>query len=384
MTPTASTSTLTSTHDTDPTTRLRRAVLDRVAVDDDVATGTADRPALRRAVARALAAEGVVLAPQAWARLVRDLVDEVAGLGPVEALLRDPQVTDVCVNGPDEVWVDRGGRLERADVAFHDAGAMLDVVRRVLGPTGRRLDRGHPTADAVLPGGVRLHALLPPLVERPVLTLRRIPAVVPSWDDLEAAGTVPADLRDLLRGVVDDQHNMVVAGRAGAGKTTLLKRLLGEVGDDRVVVLEDTPELGRPCRHAVNLQTVEPGPDGTGGADLEELLRNALRMRPDRLVVGEVRGREVAGLLQAMNTGHAGSATTVHANGAADALVRLEGMALLSGTPLAAARAQVDTAIDVVVAVGRRGHRRRVTEVVAVERDADGTRHLTDVWRARA
>ncbi len=380
MTPTASTSLHADLHP-DLDDRLRRAVLDRVAVDDDVATGPADRPALRRAVARALAAEGVVLAPQAWARLVRDLVDEVAGLGPVEALLRDPQVTDVCVNGPDEVWVDRGGRLERADVAFRDDAAMLDVVRRVLGPTGRRLDRGHPTADAVLPGGVRLHALLPPLVDRPVLTLRRIPAVVPGWDDLEAVGTVPADLRDVLLGVVADRHNLVVAGRAGAGKTTLLKRLLGEVGGDRVVVLEDTPELGRPCRHAVNLQTVEAGPDGTGGADLDELLRNALRMRPDRLVVGEVRGREVAGLLQAMNTGHAGSATTVHANGAADALVRLEGMALLSGTPLAAARAQVDTAVDVVVAVGRRGHQRRVTEVVAVERDAGGARQLADVWR---
>jgi pilus assembly protein CpaF len=364
----------------DPTGRLHRAVLDRVAVDDDVATRPADRPALRRAVARALAAEGVVLAPQAWARAVRDLVDEVAGLGPVEALLRDPRVTDVCVNGPDEVWVDRGGAMERTDVAFRDDGAMLDVVRRVLGPTGRRLDRGHPFADAVLDGGVRLHALLPPLSERPVLTLRRIPPVVPTWDELAAAGTVPADLRRVLRDVVGARHNVVVAGRAGAGKTTLLKRLLGEVADDRVVVLEDTPELGRPCRHAVSLQTVEPGPDGTGGVDLGDLLRNALRMRPDRLVVGEVRGVEVAGLLQAMNTGHSGSATTVHANGAADALVRLEGMALLSGTPLAAARAQVDTAVDVVVMVGREGHRRRVTEVVAVECDVAGARHLDHVW----
>ena len=366
----------------DPTGSLRRAVLDRIAVDDDVAAGAADRPALRRAVARALAAEGVVLAPQAWARLVRDLVDEVAGLGPVEGLLRDPQVTDVCCNGPDEIWVDRGGRLEQVDVTFRDTPAMLDVVRRVLGPTGRRLDRGHPYADAVLPGGIRLHALLPPLADQPVLTLRRIPAVVPSWDDLQASGTVPADLRAILLEVLAARHNVVVAGRAGAGKTTLLKRLLGEVAHDRVVVLEDTPELGRPSRHAVSLQTVEPGPDGAGGVDLEGLLRNALRMRPDRLVVGEVRGREVAGLLQAMNTGHSGSMTTVHANGAVDALVRLEGMALLSGTPLEAARAQVETAVDVIVAVGRDGHRRVVTEVVTVERDAEGRRRLHHAWRA--
>lgn len=366
-------------HDLD---RLRPAVLARVAVDDAVTADPADRPALRRAVARALAAEGVVLAPQGWARLVRDLVDEIAGLGPVESLLRDPHVTDVCCNGPDEIWVDRGGELLPADVAFRDADAMLDVIRRVLGPTGRRLDRGHPFVDAVLPGGVRLHALLPPLSERPVLTLRRISTVVPSWQDLAATGGVPDDLRAVLLEVVTRRRNVVVAGRAGAGKTTLLKRLLAEVGSDRVVVLEDTPELGRPSRHSVVLQTVEPGPDGAGGVDLDDLLRNALRMRPDRLVVGEVRGREVAGLLQAMNTGHSGSMTTVHANGAADALVRLEGMALLTGTPLAAARAQVDTAVDVVVAVDRDTRRRHVTEVVAVDRDAAGTRRLSRLWVA--
>jgi len=360
--------------------RLRQAVLDRVAADTAAAAGPADRPSLRRAVARALAAEGVVLAPQAWARLVRDLVDEIAGLGPVEALLRDPRVTDVCCNGPDEVWVDRDGRLERTDVAFRDEDTMVGVIRRVLAPTGRRLDRGHPSVDAILRGGVRLHALLPPLAEAPVLTLRRVPAFVPTWEDMEATGMVPADLRAVLLAAVADRQNIVVAGRAGAGKTTLLRRLVGEVGHDRVVVLEDTPELGRPCRHAVALQTVEPGPDGTGGVTLDDLLRNALRMRPDRLVVGEVRGAEVAGLLQAMNTGHAGSLTTVHANGATDALVRLEGMALLSGTPLAAARAQIDSAVDLVVAVDRDGRQRCVTEVVSVTGGADRT--LTPLWRA--
>jgi pilus assembly protein CpaF len=363
-----------------PDDHLRQAVLDRVAADTDAAAGPADRPALRRAVARALAAEGVVLAPQAWARLVRDLVDEIAGLGPLESLLRDPRVTDVCCNGPDEVWVDRDGRLERTDVAFRDTDTMVGVIRRVLAPTGRRLDRGHPSVDAILPAGVRLHALLPPLAEAPVLTLRRVPAFVPTWEDMEATGMVPADLRAVLLAAVADRENIVVAGRAGAGKTTLLRRLIGEVGHDRVVILEDTPELGRPCRHAVALQTVEAGPDGTGGVRLDDLLRNALRMRPDRLVVGEVRGGEVAGLLQAMNTGHAGSLTTVHANGAADALVRLEGMALLSGTPLAAARAQVDSAVDLVVAVDRDGPHRRVTEVVRVA--AGDTRVLAPAWRA--
>ncbi len=374
---------MTTTRPTDPAPHedLRAAVMARLGADDDAAAAPADRAVLRRAVARALAAEGVVLAPQAWARLVRDLVDEVAGLGPVEALLRDPLVTDVCCNGPDEVWVDRGGTLELVDVRFRDDRQLVDVVRRVLGPTGRRLDRAHPFADAVLDGGVRLHALLPPLADHPVVTLRRVPPVAATWDELEASGTVPADLREVLLDAVAARANLVVAGRAGAGKTTLLKRLLGEVGGDRVVILEDTPELGRPCRHGVGLQTVEPGPDGVGGVDLRVLLRNALRMRPDRLVVGEVRGDEVAGLLQAMNTGHAGSMTTVHANSAADALTRLEGMALLAGMPLDAARAQVDAAIDLVVAIDRDHARRRVTEVVAVDRTREGLRDLSVQWR---
>jgi pilus assembly protein CpaF len=359
--------------------QLRGAVLARLAADDEAAAAPTDRTALRRAIARALAAEGVVLAPQAWARLVRDFVDELAGLGPLEALLRDPAVTDVCCNGPDDVWVDRAGELLPVDVRFHDDQQLLEVVRRVLGPTGRRLDRAHPHVDAVLPGGIRLHALLPPLVAAPVVTLRRLAGVVPTWDDLAAAGTVPPDLQRVLLDAVAARRNVVVAGRAGAGKTTLLGRLLAAVGDDRVVIIEDTPELGRPCRHAVPLQVVEPGPDGTGGADLALLLRNALRMRPDRLVVGEVRGLEVATLLQAMNTGHAGSMTTVHANGAADALTRLESMALLAGTPLPAARAQVDAAVDLVVAMDRDRTGRRVTEVVALD-TADHARELRQVW----
>jgi len=358
---------------------LREAVLARVCDDVEAARGATDRVAVRRGVARALAAEGVVVAPARWARMVRDLVDEIAGLGPVEALLRDPGVTDVCCNGPDEVWVDRHGRLERTNVRFRDADTMVAVIRRVLSGTGRRLDRATPCVDGLLPGGVRLHAAIPPVVTQPVLTLRRVAAIVPTWEEYVAGGMVTAELRSLLCDLVVDRRNLVVCGPAGSGKTTLLSRLLGEVGDDRVVLIEDTPELVRTCRHAVGMTVVEPGPDG-GGVDLESLVRQSLRMRPDRLVVGEVRGREVASLLQAMNTGHAGSCTTVHANSAGEALVRLEGMALLAGLPLAAARAQVDAAIDVVVALGRDGGRRRVQEVVAVESGEDGTRTLTRMW----
>jgi pilus assembly protein CpaF len=357
--------------------RLRTAVARRLREDDELLAAGSDRSALRRGVARALAAEGIVAAPDVWARLVRDLVDELGGLGPLEQLLRDPAVTDVMVNGADEVHVERDGQLVPVDVRFDDDAHLTGVVRRVLGPLGVRLDRAHPYADAVLPGGVRLHAILPPLATRPTLTLRRVPAVVPTWEQLEAVGSVPDDLRALLLDAVAARRNLVVAGRAGVGKTTLLARLLAEVATDRVVVIEDAPELRHPAPHTVHLQVRPVTPDGVGEVDVATLLRNALRMRPDRLVVGEVRGREVADLLQAMNTGHDGSMTTVHANGADEAIVRLEGMALLAGIPHDAARAQVAAALDLVVALDRdRDGRRRVTAVVEIDlrRDGAGTR----------
>jgi pilus assembly protein CpaF len=355
---------------------LRAAVADRVAADPDVAADPTDRPVLRRAVARALAAEGVVVAPATWARLVRDLVDDLAGLGPLEALLRDPAVTDVCVNAPDEVWVDRAGVLGRVDVGFSDDEHVRRTVARVLGPLGVRFDPGHPWADAVLPTGVRLHALLPPLAEHTTVTLRRVPAFVPTWSDWTAAGALDDAGVEVLRAVVAGRRNLVVCGPAGAGKTTLLARMLAEVTHDRVVVIQDAPELDHPSAHTVHLRVRPPTPDGAGGVGTATLVRNALRMRPDRIVLGEVRGAEVADLLQAMNTGHHGSATTVHANSAADARTRLVGMALLAGLPAAAAEAQVTTAVDVVVSLTRREGRRLVEEVL----EADGAGWLRRVW----
>jgi pilus assembly protein CpaF len=360
--------------------RLREAVARRLRDDAEIVEGHTDRAALRRAVARALAAEGIVAPPDVWARMVRDLVDELGGLGPLEGLLRDPAVTDVMVNGPFEVHVERDGVLRRAAVRFDDVTHLERVLRRVLGPLGVRLDRAHPYADAVLPGGVRLHVILPPLAEQPIVTLRRVPAVVPSWEELAATGAVPAELRDVLVEAVVARRNLVVCGRAGVGKTTLLARLLDAVGDERVVVIEDAPELRHPARHTVHLRVRPPTPDGVGGVDVDTLVRNALRMRPDRLVVGEVRGREVADLLQAMNTGHDGSMTTVHANGADEALVRLEGMALLAGVPLPAARAQVAAAVDLVVALDRDPDGgRRVAAVVEVVLGRDGAT-TREVW----
>ncbi|MGA0830929.1 MAG: CpaF family protein, partial [Nitriliruptoraceae bacterium] len=332
---------------------LRPRIAARLADDAEVLAAGADRDVLRRAVARALAAAGVVAPPAVWAPLGRDLVDDLAGLGPLEALLRDPAVTEVMVNGADVVHVERAGRLERADRRFDSDADVVRIVARILGPLGVRLDRAHPFADAVLAGGLRLHVILPPLAERPTVTLRRVPALVPTWDDLAAAGGVPPDAAELLIAAVRDRRSLAVCGRAGAGKTTLLARLLAEVGDDRVVVIEDAPELAHPARHTVHLRTRAATAEGVGEVTVAMLVRNALRMRPDRIVVGEVRGAEVVDLLQAMNTGHAGSATTVHANGPEEAVVRLEGMALLAGVPPAAAAAQVAPALAVVVAIDR-------------------------------
>ncbi|HEX9766602.1 MAG TPA: ATPase, T2SS/T4P/T4SS family [Nitriliruptorales bacterium] len=348
------------------TSELRGAIGRRVLADDEVVRRPGDRIVLRRAVARALAAEGIVAAPRAWAEMVRSLVDEFGGLGPLEDLLRDASVTDVLVNRHDEIWVDRAGTLVRTDVRFEDPAHLRRTVDRVLGPLGVRLDRTHPWADATLPGGVRLHALLPPLAPSVTVTLRRVAPVTPTWEELLSSGSVAPGMADQLRSAVRDRRNIVVCGRAGCGKTTLLARLLADVGDDRVLIIEDTPELDAGTGHVVPLRTRPASPDGAGGVDLANLLRNALRMRPDRIVVGEVRGREVADMLQAMNTGHDGSMTSVHANGPSDALVRLEGMALLAGIPLEAARAQIASAVDLVVALERSGNTRRVVELATV------------------
>lgn len=360
---------------------LRQAVARRITADAELLGGESSLAAIRRAIARALAAEGVVAAPDRWSQMVRDLVDELAGLGPLEVLLRDPRVTDVMVNGYDDVRVERNGRIETTPVTFDDDDHVQRVVSRVLARAGARLDRGHPWADAILDDGARIHAIMPPLASTTVVTIRRVPAFVPSWQDLAASGSVPPDAAQVLGDLVTERANIVVCGSAGSGKTTLLARLLAEVIDDRVVIIEDTPELRAPAAHAVSLRTRAASVEGAGEVTIADLVRNALRMRPDRIVVGEVRGDEVADLLQAMMTGHAGSMSTVHARGASDALVRLEGMALRSGIPLQAARAQVTAAVEAVITLARdTTGARRVLSIDQVVRQADGWQ-VIPAWR---
>jgi pilus assembly protein CpaF len=357
--------------------------------DDPVLAATADGPArlaaVRSAVARAVREEGMLLPSGALATVVRELADTLAGLGPVQPLLRDPAVTDVMVNGPDEVWVERGGRLQQVDVSFPDAEAVRAAVLRVVGPLGLRFDRARPHVDARLADGSRLHALLPPLAPGgPVVTVRKFASLSPTWDELAASGAVPADVGALLRDAIAARRAIVCCGRTGTGKTTLLGVLLGHIGaGERVVVIEDAPELRPRCPHVVRLETRPPNAEAAGEVTIRDLVRQALRMRPDRIVVGEVRGEEVVDVLQALATGHEGCMTTVHARAADEALVRLEGMALLAGLPLEAARAQLAVGLDLFVVLSRAPDGRRGVVQVAetAPRVADGPLRATELWR---
>ncbi len=308
---------------------------------------------------------------QAWQR--------AHGLGPITALLADPAITEVMVNGPGPVWIDRHGTLEPTDI---DLGAVdLDLlIERIVDPLGLRVDRVSPMVDGRLPDGSRVNIVVPPLaVDGPVITIRRFAArPVP----LAAFG--PPELVALLGQLMDERKSIVVSGGTGAGKTTLLNSLGGLLRrDERVIVIEDTAELRLPGHHVVRLEARTANAEGVGGVAIRELVRNALRMRPDRLVIGEVRGVEVIDLLLALNTGHSGTLVTCHANDAAAALTRLLNLALLGGVGLSASaiEAQLLTAIDVIVHVTKTNQIRQISEVVEVDERTGSIRAL---WDARS
>lgn len=321
-----------------------------------------ERVALTRA-ARGLLPEE---APLADPGVVAEVVDALVGLGPIERLLRDPEVSDVLVNGPHEVWVERRGELVRTDVHFPDDRAVIAAVERVIAPLGLRIDRASPTVDARLPDGSRLHAVIPPAsVDGPVVAVRRFTEAVPDLATLVAGGSLDEAGAELLRSAVVERRNLVVAGATGAGKTTLLNVLSKEIpAGERVVTVEDAAEL-RLQGHVVRLEARPPNTEGAGEITLRALLRHALRLRPDRIVVGEVRGPEAYDLIQALATGHDGSMSTVHASDAAEALLRLVALAAAVSSPELLA-SQLRSAVDLVVTVARRHGRRRVVEIVAV------------------
>lgn len=300
--------------------------------------------------------------------LVARMSDWIDGYGPLTPLMSDPEVTDILVNGPDEVWVERAGRLQRSDVSFENPQQLSDLIERLLGAAGARADAAHPIADARLQDGSRVHVVLPPLSgSDPLLSIRRFPATAWSLDDLADRGFLsPAQLY-VLRTAVASRLTIAVGGGTGTGKTTLVNALLGCIDStERVVVIEETPELAPVCAHWVSLIARPPNIEGRGGVDQGELLRAALRMRPDRIVVGEVRGPEALIALQAMATGHEGSMVTVHSRSAADVPGRLVDLAAMAPTAPGEKTLQrrVDASLDMIVQVGRDKGRRRVIEIV--------------------
>lgn len=303
-------------------------------------------------------------------RAVRDAVDELAGAGPLEPLLRLPEVTDVLVAAPDRVWIDRGSGLELTGVRFADDDAVRRLAVRLAASAGRRLDDAAPWVDVGLPDGTRLHAVLAPVAGSTALSLRVLRRCSRSLADLQALGTLPGDSADLLRALVRRRLAFLVTGGTGSGKTTVLSALLGEVGpSERVLTCEDAAELAPDHPHVVALLTRPPNVEGVGSVTLRDLVRQALRMRPDRLVVGEVRGAEVADLLAALNTGHDGGCGTLHANRPAEVPARLEALGVSAGLDRAAVHSLTAAALHVVVHLRRTPSGRRVDELGVLRRD---------------
>ena len=348
----------------------RQDLLERVR-DRLASSGAALDPA---EVARALREEGRPVGDAETLAILDDLRRDVLGAGPLEPLLRREGVTDVLVNGPDEVYLDRGRGLERTGVRFPDDTAVRRLAQRLASSAGRRLDDATPYVDLRLRDGTRFHAVLAPL-SRPgtVLSLRVPSSRAFDLAELVRVGTVCEEGADLLRRIVERRLAFLVTGGTGSGKTTLLAALLSMADPDhRLVVVEDASELRPDHPHVVGLEARPANVEGAGAVPLQTLVRQALRMRPDRLVVGEVRGAEVVDLLAAMNTGHEGGCGTLHANSCSDVPARVEALAMAAGMPREAAHSQLAAALDVVVHVGRADGARRVEEVAVLRRGTDG------------
>jgi pilus assembly protein CpaF len=303
--------------------------------------------------------------------LAREVVDEVLGLGPLEPLLQDPTVNDILVNTFDTVYVERNGVLEMTPVVFKDNGHLMHIIDKIVSGVGRRVDESSPMVDARLPDGSRVNVIVPPLaVDGPILSIRRFSSAPLSARDLIAKGAFAPEMLGVMEKAVKGRLNIVVSGGTGAGKTTLLNVLSGFISErERIVTIEDSAELRLKQRHVVRLECRPPNVEGKGAVHQRELVINALRMRPDRIVIGEVRGGEALDMLQAMNTGHDGSVTTIHANSPRDALSRIETMALMANLslPEKALRHQIASAIHLIVQISRMSDgTRRVTHVTEV------------------
>src|SRR6185437_14714072 len=360
---------------------IRARLIDAARADSTRAAALAE--GLEAEVRALVEREAGVLDAADRAALCERVLRLATGLGPLEPLLADDAVDEVMVNGPESVYVERLGRIEPADVRFAGEAELMHAIERILAPLGRRVDEASPLCDARLPDGSRVNVVIPPLaLSGPCLTIRRFRRHGFSLGDLVENGTLPRELASFLEACVRARASILVCGGTGSGKTTTLGALSGALSEaERIVTIEDAAELKLRQPHVVRLEARPPNLEGRGEVTIRQLVRNALRMRPDRIVVGEVRGPEALDMLMALNTGHEGSLTTVHANSPPDALRRVETLALMAGVglPHAAVREQLASALQLVVHQGRGGDgRRRVESVAEVVRlgDAAGTREL--------
>lgn len=367
---------------------LRARVQSKLIAEMDPKMDLSDTNQVRRTIEELFNAildqENVVLVRADRQRLFEQIAADILGYGPIEPLLADETVSEIMVNGPRQVFVERRGRIEKTDVVFQDDQHVLRIIDRIISPLGRRCDESQPLVDARLPDGSRVNAIIPPLcLTGPTITIRKFARNPLTVDDLIKFGTLTPEAADFLQACVRARLNIVVSGGTGSGKTTLLNVLSSFIpSDERIVTMEDAAELQLRQEHVITLEARPANIEGKGRVTIRDLVVNALRMRPDRIIVGECRGGEALDMLQAMNTGHDGSLTTAHSNGPRDTLARLETMVLMAGMdlPLRAIREQIASAIDLIVHQERMrdGSRRvtNITEVVGMESDTIVTQDL--------
>lgn len=350
----------------------RAKLLEEIDLAEMSSLAAADRRVrLERVLGHIISREGPVLSTVERSQLIRRVVDEALGLGILEPLLEDASISEIMVNGPEQVYVERSGRLEMLPLRFSSNEQLMQTIERIVSTVNRRVDEANPMVDARLPSGERVNVIIPPLsLSGPILTIRRFPRAF-TLQEMIDIGSLDEQMTLLLAGLVRAKFNVIVSGATGTGKTTLLNSLSGLIPEgERIVTIEDSAELQLQQPHVITLESRPPNVEGKGRVTIRDLVRNSLRMRPDRIIVGEVRGGETLDMLQAMSTGHDGSLATVHANSAEDALMRLQTLASMAEVeiPFAAIKDQINSAVDVIVQLTRHADgSRRVTEIAVVD-----------------